>query len=143
MEQLIELKKAIVERFKLTAYIRELESTIEDYAKKFTFEKYKGTIILRGGLQYELFAVKARCETYNHLIKPNNVTLTLIYTIISKIESHQKKALLKAKNEWYRDNNMGWYEGKKKLWIQEHYEVEPELVMEDEINLNIENTKLR
>lgn len=141
MEQLTELKNAIVERFKLNTYIRELEMTMENYAKKFTFEKYKGTIILRGGLQYELFAVKANSQTWSDSIKPKDVRLTLIYTIISKIESHQKKALSRAKDKWNSDKHMGWYEGKKKLWIEEYYEVEPELVMKDEINLNIENTK--
>jgi hypothetical protein len=141
MEQLIELKKAIVERFKLNAYILELEKTIENHANKFTFEKYKGTIILRGGLQYELFGVMAQSYTWTNEIKPNNVKLSLIYTIISKIDSHQKKALLKAKDKFNNDKYMGWYDGKKKLWIEENYEIEPELIMNDEINLRIDNIK--
>ena len=37
---------------------------------------------------------------------------------------------------------MGYYDGKKKLWIEECYYIEPELVVKDEINLLIENTKL-
>jgi hypothetical protein len=141
MEQLIELKKAIVERFKLNAYILELEKTIENHANKFTFEKYKGTIILRGGLQYELFGVMAQSYTWTNEIKPNNVKLSLIYTIISKIDSNQKKALLKAKDKFNNDKYMGWYDGKKKLWIEENYEIEPELIMNDEINLRIDNIK--
>ena len=46
MEQLTELKAAIVERFKMNAYVQELERTIKNHAEKFTFEKYKGTVIL-------------------------------------------------------------------------------------------------
>lgn len=141
MEKLIELKKAIVERFKLNAYILELEKTIENHANEFTFQKYKGTIIIRGGLQYELFAVKAQSYTWTNEIEPNNVKLALIYTIISKIDSHQKKALLKAKDKFNNDKYMGWYDGKKKLWIEENYEIEPELIMNDEINLRIDNVK--
>jgi len=140
-DNLSELKNAIVERFKLNAYVRELEKTINNYAEAFTFEKYKGTIILRGGLQYELFAVRADSCTWGDNIKPSDISLTLIYTIISKIESHQKKALSKAQDNFNRDNHMGCYGGKKKLWIQEYYEVEPELVIQDNINLKIEKIK--
>jgi hypothetical protein len=141
MEQLTELKNAIVERFKLNSYVGELERKMEIYAEKSIFEKYKGTIILRSGLQYELFAVKAHSKSWAGDITPKNVDLTLIYTIISKIDSNQKKALLNAKNYYSNNKYMGHYEGKKKLWIQECYEVEPELVMNDEINLDTGNTK--
>ena len=141
MEQLTELKNAIIERFKWNAYVQKLEDTIRDHAKEFTFEKYKGTIILRGGIQYELFGVRAHNETWRNDIKPNDISLTLIYTIISKINSNQKKALLKAKNNFNSNNCMGPYEGKKKLWIQESYTIKPESIMKDQINLEIENTK--
>lgn len=142
MEQLTELKAAIVERFKLNAYVQELERTITNHAEKFTFEKYKGTVILRGGLQYELFAVKA--DIYNRVdrVELDSVRLKLIYTIISKIESHQKKALSKAKDKFNTDKYMDYYGGKKKLWIVEYYNVRPESVVKDEISLLIENTKL-
>ena len=142
MEQLTELKAAIVERFKMNAYVRELERTIKNRAEKFTFEKYKGTVILRGGLQYELFAVKADIYTWVDRIEIDNVRLELIYTIISKIESHEKKALSKAKDKFYTDKQMGYYGGKKKLWIEEYYYIKPELVVNNGINLLIENTKL-
>ena len=142
MEQLTELKAAIVERFKMNAYVKELERTIKNRAEKFTFEKYKGTVILRGGLQYELFAVKAGIYTWVDRIEIDNVRLELIYTIISKIESHEKKALSKAKDKFYTDKQMGYYDGKKKLWIEEYYDIKPESVVKDEINLLIKNTKL-
>ena len=143
MEQLTELKAAIVERFKMNAYVQELERLIKNHAEKSTLEKYRGTVILRGGLQYKLFAVDARFGTGCNDIKPDDVVeLMLIYTIISKIESHQKKALSKAKDSFYTDKYMGYYAGKKKLWIQEYYEIKLESVVKDEINLLIENTKL-
>jgi hypothetical protein len=136
-----DLKNALIERFKLEAYIQQLEKEMARHAEEFTFEKYKGTIILRGGLQYELFAVYAETFAWRDDIEPGDVRLTLIYTIISKIKIHEKKALLRIKNEYPNRKYMNNYSGQKKLFIKEIYEIEPELVVKNEINLNIGITK--
>ena len=136
MEQLTELKNAIVERFKLNAYIKEIENIMAHRAKTFTFKKYKGTVILREGLEYELFAVNAHCVTWSTSIIPCDINLALTYTIISQINPPQKKALSKAKDRYNEDNHMGCYEGKKRLWIEEYYVVEPEIAMSGKIILS-------
>ena len=139
-ENFTQYRNAIIERFKTNAYIVELEKNIQDYTEKLVFEKYKGTIILRGGLNYELFRVIAIVDTYTFDIKPRTIILNLIYTIISKTNSYEKKVLKNAKDKCNR-MGMGYYNGKKKLWIEEEYQIEPELVIENKINLYIENTK--
>ena len=68
-----ELEKAIMERFKQGKIAGALEKELAEHTENITLEKYKGTKIKRDGLEYELFGVKANCDTDECYFKPENI----------------------------------------------------------------------
>jgi len=113
-----ELQQAIMERFKQAQIAKGLEKELAEYTEEITLEKYKGTKIKRGNLEYELFAVKCDCETEEYNFKMREVNTELIYIITSEIKKEEKAELEKAKKKWDSEKYMGWYdEDKIKLWI--------------------------
>jgi hypothetical protein len=136
-----ELQLAIMERFKQGKIASALEKELAEHTENITLEKYKGTKIKRDGLEYELFDVKANCYTNECYFKPENISTDLIYTITSELKKDEEAELKKAKDK-FRDNKyMGWLDKKKfkrKLWIEESYDISIDEVIKNEINLGID-----
>ena len=136
-----ELQQAIMERFKQAQIAKGLEKELAEHTEEITLEKYKGTKIKRGNLEYELFAVKCDCETEEYNFKMREVNTELIYTITSEIKKEEMAELEKAKKKWGNDKYMGWYDEKKikiKLWIEETYDISIDEIIKNEINLQID-----
>ena len=134
VEHLEELKKSVVERFKLNSYIIKLSSDIRIYAKNETFNKYKGSVIIRDGLEYELFCVCVDFNQWNEFIEILPINLILAYGIKSKINSYQKKVLAKEVDRITH----GGFPLDSKYIIGESYKIEVEEVLSGNINLKIE-----
>jgi hypothetical protein len=136
-----ELQQAIMERFKQEQIANALEKQLAKHTEKIFLEKYKGTKIKRGNLEYELFRVKCFCGTTEYDFKMTEVSTELIYTITSDINKEEMAALVKAKKEWDKDKYMGWYDPKKikiKLWIEDTYDISIDKIIKNEINLTID-----
>ena len=136
-----ELQQAIMERFKQGKIASALEKELAEHTENITLEKYKGTKIKRDGLEYELFGVKANCDTDEYYFKPENISIDLIYTITSELKKEEEAELKKAKDKFSDDKYMGWLDGKKfkrKLWIEESYDISIDTVIKNEINLGID-----
>ena len=136
-----ELQQAIMERFKQAQIAKGLEKELAEHTEEITLEKYKGTKIKRGNLEYKLFAVKCDCKTEEYNFKMREVNTELIYTITSEIKKEEMAELEKAKKKWGNDKYMGWYDEKKikiKLWIEETYDISIDEIIKNEINLQID-----
>ena len=136
-----ELQQAIMERFKQGKIASALEKELVEHTEEITREKYKGTKIKRDGLEYELFGVKANCNTDECYFKPETISTDLIYTITSELEKEEEAELKKAKDKFRDDKYMGWFDEKKfkrKLWIEENYDISIDEVINNEINLCID-----
>lgn len=145
MDLLAEIEKTIVENFKLRCYLKALDKEITNIAEQKIFQKYKGTIIIRNNLQYELYGVSAVTCNDGFYFKICNVYLTLTYLLISKINltDSEKKILSKAKKNYNYDKSILNYNGKHNLLIEENYYLEPELIFNDNINLIIKDKKTK
>jgi hypothetical protein len=137
-----ELQQAIMERFKQDKIATGLENAITEHVEEVVFDKYKGTKIRIGDLDYELFAVKCDCETaaYNFKIEP--IRIELIYTIISEIEGEAKFELEKAKEKFLKEKYMGWYDRENitiELWVKDNYYLSIDQIIKSQIDLIIEN----
>ncbi len=101
-------------------------------------QKYKGTIITRGGLKYELYAVRGMFHSASWDIHwEEHMVLYLMYTIVSKTTQAQNEMLLKAKQYCREDKRMPDREGRKKLWIEDRYDADSETILGGNINLKI------
>lgn len=130
------LSDSLEERFKAGCVIKELEEMIREMAKEKTFKKYKNHKITRNELEFELFDVSTRFDIL--YLNDKKVTITLIYTVCSKLPK-DKSDRLKRFKEHYR--KMGWAEEcnlKIPIWQEFIYEVELDNVLNDTINLTVE-----
>lgn len=140
-----ELKNAIMERFKQHKIANALENELISYTEDIIFKKYNGTKIIRNGLKYQLYRVKVTGNTYYDDFKPKDLSIEIIYTIISEINKDEKSQLNKVKKKYEDSKYMGWIDVekyKRKLWISEHYESDIDTIIENRLSLLIEKTIL-
>ena len=130
-----------MERFKQSKIANGIEKEIDEYSQKYINDKYKGTKIIRNGLEYVLFNVNCNCGSDEYEFKPNDIRAILTYTIISDLEKEESKELIKAKKRYEEnDRYMGYFDSdkfKRQLWINEQYDVPIERIIEENINLEI------
>lgn len=131
------LSNAREERIKATSVVNELEETIRKMAQEKTFKKYQFHKITRNKMEFELFDVKARYDTYFKLEK--EISITLIYTVCSKLPKVKRERLDRFKAQFnengYAESN---YYFKFPIWEELDYKVDLDAVLNDRYSLAVD-----
>lgn len=133
------LKEQLKARFVANAAICQIDENIRLYTKDLIFEKYKGIILYRNGLQFELNCVKVSCgNSYSNKILPRNIYVGLVYFCVSNLPKTKRERLEKAKEYFKKHDSLDWTTSPNPTWFKNRYELELEDVLKGNVDLLIE-----
>ena len=94
------LHEASKDRFKADAVVTAVKELVESKVENEVTHKYKDIALFKDGMEFELFAVKARCWGDFPDFERSDVRITLHYTCKSKLPKDKAERLEQIKKNY-------------------------------------------
>ena len=123
-----EFKDAILERFRLNAFITATEQMIESIAAELSDEQNENCIILRDGKKYKYIATTAGTYTSGDTFVPEACNINVYYAEESKFDDIKKE---------YDKTEQIDYRTQKEFMKRDFYSVNIDQILDRSMRLNI------
>jgi len=134
------LHEALKDRFKAEAVVEAAKELITSKVEKDITQKYKDVTLFKGGMEFELFAVKAICWTDFPNFDGSIVRVNLHYTCKSKLPKNKAERLEQIKKNYdhYCSSLGDWSSYKHPITYTLRYELTVGDAISGSINLKLE-----
>lgn len=139
MELISVLQEQLKNRFVANKVIKAITNDVKLKTKELILKKYKDEILLKYGLEFELFDVKVFFSYYeSDDLSIKKIEATLIYCCISKLPKHKREKLEEAKKIFSEHQYMPYSNYDIPIWEELKYDLDLKNILKEEINLKIE-----